>query len=507
MRRITTMKTKARIISALLLAAMLVPSMIACGGDNSASDAQTTPAAEETTTVETEPTHDENGYLLDEIPEELDYDGREVNILKWNHYESVDFNVEEETGDILNDALYNRNRTTEERLNIKLNFPEVTGRDSGGALLNALQASIMSGLGAYDTVGCNSTRIANAAAAGQFLNLYNIEYLDFEKPWWSEKILHNSIIGDKVFFATGDITVSSLARIMGLFVNMDMFAEFNPDVDLLDLVLDGGWTLDKMIDMSKGVYSDLNANGAKDAADRYAYASDGFQLMAPFTASGLKAIVQTDDGGLTVSPDSYGERANSLVEKMTTYMHGGNDAFAVQTVDDRTIFNEGRVMFFSYVMRILDTASVRDLEYELSFIPWPKYDDNQEDYIIPSSSTLSTFAVPLDVKDTSVSGAVLETLASEGYRQLTPALFEVSYKVKYNNDSTNRQAKIFDIMRENRQYDIVRLFMYQVSFDAVNKFGTTVLNNTGAWTSTVAASVEANQKALDDLVAKMAEYQ
>ncbi len=496
-----------RIIAALLLAALLIPTLIACGGDGGKPASGTTAAPETTVPEETEPTHDENGFLLDEIPEDTDFDGATVNILKWNHYEAKDFNVEEENGEILNDALYNRNRSTEERLNVVLQFPEVTGRDNGAELMKAVQSTVMSGLGAYDALGCNSTRTANCAAAGLFINLYNIDYLDFEKPWWSEKILKNAEIAGKVYFATGDITTSSIARIMGLFVNMDMFHEFNPSDDLLDIVIDGDWTLDKMLDSSKGVYADLNSNGAKDAEDRFAYASDSFQLMAPFTASGLKAVVQTEDGGLKISESSYGERANLLVEKMIGYMHGGNEGFAIAKVDDRTVFNEYRVMFFSFVMRILDTATVRDYEYELSFIPWPKFDAADDDYIIASSSTFSAFAVPLDVKDADMSGAVLETLASEGYRQLTPALFEVCYKVKYNNDATNRQAAIFDIMRENRQYDIVRLFMYQVPFDPVSKFGSMIKDNNPNWASTMAANLDANQKALDELVAAFAEFQ
>ena len=499
------MKKNPRILAAILLAAMLIPTMFACGGDGGKKPADTT-AAVTTVPEETAPTHDANGFLLDGIPEDIDFNGTTVNILKWNHYESKDFNVEEENGEILNDALYNRNRTAEERLNVVLEFPEVTGRDNGTELMKAVQATVMSGLGAYDALGCNSTRTANCAAAGLFINLYNIDYLDFDKPWWSEKILKNAEIAGKVYFATGDITVSSIARIMGLFVNMDMFHEFNPSDDLLDIVIAGDWTLDKMLDSSKGVYADLNANGSKDAEDRFAYVADSFQLMAPFTASGLKAVVQTEDGGLKISESSYGERANLLVEKMINFMHGGNDGFAIAKVDDRTIFNEYRCMFFSYVMRILDTATVRDYEYELSFIPWPKFDAADDDYIIPSSSTFSAFAVPLDVKDPSLSGAVLETLASEGYRQLTPALFEVCYKVKYNNDVTNRQAAIFDIMRENRQYDIVRLFMYQVAFDPVGKFGSMVKDNNASWASTMAANLDANQKALDDLVTAFAEF-
>ncbi len=499
------MQKTARILAALLLAAMLNPAMISCGETAADNKSAVTNAAAEVTTeaAETEPTHDENGFLLDEIPDDLDYDGRTFTILKWDHYESMDFNVEELNGEIMNDAIYERNRAAEERLNVVLEFPQITARDRGKTLLQTLQASTMSGLGAYDSAGMMSTCNASAAVAGLYINLYNIDYLDLEKPWWSDKILKNSKIAGKVYFATGDITISSLSRIMGLFVNMDMYNDFR-EPDLFDLVLKGDWTLDTMLDMCKDVYSDLNANGQKDKMDRFGYASDHFQMQAAFTGSNIKAFVQTQDGGLMISEDSYGERANSLIEKMSTFMQGGNDGFVITSVDDRTIFNEGRVMFFSYVMRILDTPEVRGLEYKVSFIPWPKFDAADDGYVIGSSSSITTFAVPIDVQDADVCGAVLETMASEGYRLLTPTLFEVCYKVKYNNDSSNRQAAIFDMMREDRQYDIARLFQYQVSFDPVGQFGVMIENNKNNWASTMASHQDANQKALDDIVATIA---
>ena len=128
------MKKNPRILAAILLAAMLIPTMFACGGDGGKKPADTT-AAETTVPEETAPTHDANGFLLDDIPEDIDFDGTTVNILKWNHYESKDFNVEEENGEILNDALYNRNRTAEERLNVVLEFPEVKRRERRFALV------------------------------------------------------------------------------------------------------------------------------------------------------------------------------------------------------------------------------------------------------------------------------------------------------------------------------------------------------------------------------------
>jgi hypothetical protein len=47
-------------------------------------------------------------------------------------------------------------------------------------------------------------------------------------------------------------------------------------------------------------------------------------------------------------------------------------------------------------------------------------------------------------------------MASEGYRNVTPALFETSFKYQYSKNSYD--AEIFEIIRENVVFDISRPF-------------------------------------------------
>ena len=102
-----------RIIALLL--ALLTASSVGCG--ESADTNETT----DTTTAAS--TSDETTSYAPELPDE-DYEGYEFRILTriegWGIYNNENLVVEEENGEILNDAIYTRNRTVEERFNINL---------------------------------------------------------------------------------------------------------------------------------------------------------------------------------------------------------------------------------------------------------------------------------------------------------------------------------------------------------------------------------------------------
>ena len=101
-------------IIALLLA---LPTALAAGCGQNAGTIETT----ETTALNTT---DETTSYVPELPDE-DYEGYEFRILTriegWGIYNNENLVVEEENGEILNDAIYTRNRTVEERFNINLN--------------------------------------------------------------------------------------------------------------------------------------------------------------------------------------------------------------------------------------------------------------------------------------------------------------------------------------------------------------------------------------------------
>ena len=96
---------KKKLISALLLISILA-SLASCGGG--ASDGgDTTPKADDTTAQPVDTDHDANGFLLDSIPADTNFGGATVNLLVREKIAPTEFFVEEQTGDIVDDALVN----------------------------------------------------------------------------------------------------------------------------------------------------------------------------------------------------------------------------------------------------------------------------------------------------------------------------------------------------------------------------------------------------------------
>ena len=126
------MKAWKRIV-ALMMAILMLSAIVACG--KTEDPAATTTAAggegENTTTAATEQTYadpkddpanyDAEGYWKDDLPEDLDYKGDVVSVLNWKAEEN-EFEILEQTGTLVDDAIYNRNMTVEERLGVDLSF-------------------------------------------------------------------------------------------------------------------------------------------------------------------------------------------------------------------------------------------------------------------------------------------------------------------------------------------------------------------------------------------------
>ena len=482
-----------RIIALSVLGSMLA-GLMSCGSDASENENNTT-AVDSAVSEESDAGGD--GFIPDNLPEDLDFGGQTVTILGWNHYEDIEFEAEELTGDVVNDAYYYRNLAVEDRLNVKLEFQIETARgDSDDTFLPLLQNSVLSGSGSYDIAAAHSHRMSSAAASGLLANLLNVDYIDFDMPWWRQSLISETTLNGALFFAAGDISVSSLTRMQGIFFNNQLIVDFGLE-DPYDLVLSGDWTLDKMEEMTKGLYLDLNGNNTKDEADRFGFCSDWVQLQAVYYTSGLRAVVHNESGGLELSELINSDRSIGVIEKMQNILHSSNDNTTIKVTDDDTIFREGRALFYAFPLGIISSSGFREADFEIGFVPWPKYDAG-DNYITNLSNAYSIWSIPLDAKDADMSGAVMEAMASEGYRTITPAIFETAYKVKYNNIDSQRQSEIFDMMREDMVFDIGRLFAYQFQF-LTNEFANTIYNNRNDWSSRFESNRSSLEAAIDEL--------
>ena len=165
-----------RTLAALLALLMLVSSFAACG------ETTDDPANIQGTTAptETEPETE----LTDWLPDDLRYDGTEITIISRYRegWTSGEIAVKEIISEPVNDAVFERNKATEERLGVEIVSIEENNNDPG-VVVNKVATAVKAGTDEYDIMAAACYTAVNESLNGTFADLRKTEYLDFEKPW------------------------------------------------------------------------------------------------------------------------------------------------------------------------------------------------------------------------------------------------------------------------------------------------------------------------------------
>ena len=242
-----------RTVCSILILSLLLCSLFGCSAPEAEPDAA--PEAEDPSEIpeiaETEP---ETLYPSDSLRKDLSFDGTTVTTFGWSGPVLVEFYVEEQNGEIVNDAVFARNLAVEERLGISLEYHLEPGAyDQRNDWVRVLSTSITAGDGAYDISGGYSMAGASLASKGMCVPLNGLDYLDFTKPWWPASLLDEATCGGKLYFCSGDISTYMIYYLYGVYFNQDLLAEYEELENPYDLVQSGTWTLDKMASMAGGV--------------------------------------------------------------------------------------------------------------------------------------------------------------------------------------------------------------------------------------------------------------
>lgn len=242
-----------RFISLFLLASMLL--CISCSENEVQVDTNDT-----TTESEPETTQDP------ELPNDTaDYNGKEFRIVATEG--SKYMYAEEENGNSINDAIYNRDRSTEEKLNCNIVYRFVSTDIK--ELFPAVQASIMSGSDDYDMIiSHNNWELTTYCTENLVLDWNKIPHVDFSKPYWNSSVIDTLSIFGAAPYAVSDICTSYTIFMLW---NKEL-AEDTKVGNLYDLVYDGTWTWDKLAEISANITADINGDSVMDEKDRYGVA-------------------------------------------------------------------------------------------------------------------------------------------------------------------------------------------------------------------------------------------
>ena len=475
------MKKTIRITALLCALLMLLSLFAACaeteGGEVTTDGNAVTEAPAETVPEETkDPNYDDDGYLKSTLPQDLNYNDADVNILVWEDVERPEFEVlETETGlDIVVDAIYERNMATEEKLGVTLVWHEQPG-DSNDlkAFVSYVQNCHSAGTH-YDVIATYSRTAASLSANGLLTDLNTVEnsYLNFDMPWWPEAMLKTCSMKDSLFFVSGDVSTNLLHMMYAIYYNMDMLKKLGLE-DPVPMVENKTWTIDKLIEMTVDIYQDADQTGKPSDDDIFGFTSNYFHLEAFYSGSGMMLLEPDTDGKvLKISDDYLSQKTIDLVDKLSDWFDQGDTYINPPggSLKNDLVFADGRALFTQNRVYIADATygggKLRHADWEYGILPNPLYDEAQEDYITLLGNPFTLWCIMDGAADPSMSTAVIECMGSEGYRKTSPALFENNMKYRYTPDSANKGdgARMFDIIREKISFDLGRMFAAEMSY-------------------------------------------
>ena len=500
---------KKRIFSLLLALLLILPLFASCsekaaepGAQENAGAADAGSSQQDGAVPETDAPEEQ--FVPDEL-DGIDLGGQTSRIFCWESWDYGEFFVEEDTGEIVVSAVFNRNLKVEDRLNVKLEWDQYPRNDAayGSVMKTAVQQQNASGDGTFDIIANYGMRVASCATDALLMNLYDADHIDLSKPWYYESAtMAGTLHKGYAYFTAGDLSYNALARMSGVFFNQALITDYNLE-DPYDLVLEGTWTIDKMHDMIKDAYVDLDGDGKVGQGDKYGVMVAGDQIQTLYYGLGNHFIEHDADGNPVLSDDIYSERVLTILEKYTA-LFNEDAAFKNPQTDVPAIFDEGRSIFYIYPLGHVAEAGLRESDIQYGFIPQPKLSEEEELYHASVTNAVTLFAIPLVIESVDRASAVFECLASEGCRQVSPVVFEQAYKAKYNYDESSRQTTIFDMIRQNAVFDLGKIFSADLFSNFSNGvIGDFIWNGTATYASQIQKLTKTWNKKMEKLTEKL----
>ena len=438
------MKYTKRVLVLLLCAAMLLP---ACGKDTQ-SETESIADTDTVQHIETEPEETTRATMRDNLPSDLRYNGETVvYYVRGDENCIAEFQIEEMTGEVVNDALYQRNIDVSERLNVKLETAVGNGWQAYGATIGAIRASIQASDGAYDVIAGWSAQIPSLSLEGLFLDAQTIPYLDLEMPWWNQSCRTELKIGNRLFFVTGDLTQTIIESMYVYTFNQKVADDLGIE-DPYTVVNEGRWTLDYVRKQTADLGTDRNGDGKMDKYDSWGLATYQVNGMDNYMQGARVSMMGRDADDVPVL-DVDMDRMTSLVEKVYALCFENPGCYVEEGGNyDITyaVFKADRALYTTMMMSQVRTE-LADMESDFGILPYPKLDETQSAYGTRVQDGLTIFAVPIDCQKVEITGAVMEAMAAENYRKVTPAVYDVAMKTKYSRDPAS--AAMIDLIQQS----------------------------------------------------------
>ena len=476
-----------RVLSLVFAVCLISSSLLACG--EAAADAPSAPAqtGQDVIAGETEAETEGEELVYDDLAD-ADFGGASYIIAGLSNRTATAVTSGELNGEVINDAQYAAARAVEERFNVNVSYEDIAGDDD--AMLNALKGLVLSGEEKYSVTFGVDTRSITAALNGYYHNLKSIPQFNWDQPWWIDSTETISV-GGKSYVASSYLAYYCLYYMRLFVINKTIAADLGLELPY-QKVRDGAWYFDDLLAMAEAVTADVDGDGSMTENDRYGISYGALYTLQ--SSCGINMISKDSDNMPYINLDA--ERALAYLNKAEPlFLDNGynkdSDNYGAN------FFSNGQSLFCYCNLREVVNI-IRNSEIDYGFLPAPKLDELQNDYMTVATDVY--WGIPVScVSQLDMIGTVTEALSCQHYNYVRPAFFETTMKTKlsYSEDDSD----MLDLVASKLSIDFG--FAYQSNISAVGSIDDLI--NDKVKSDKVASTYEKKrssiEKALEKIVA------
>ena len=437
-----------RIIALSLTLLMMISSatlFISCGKDKN----EKTEKENEVKAYDEDSIFYERSLVSDDLPT-VDYGGRTFRVVTPSKGEIYVAEEDRNQGNLIKDAQFARNQAVEDRFNVNI---EVVYNGTYSEVTDYVSKSVLSGSDEFDLLMGQVMATGGLVTKKVFLNWYDIEHINFDKPWWYSSNKNELTYNGKAPIAISHLNYSAVSGAYCMIFNKNLAVSYELG-DLYKIALDGKWTFDKLIEMIKDIYVD-DGNDKRDENDFYGFTQMHGTAMNSYLWAFDNPIVAKDEEGVPqISVKS--DKIDSIITSLYDFCYNTNGVFYdVENSNEKTIapqlFYSKRAIFMMGSVSSGASENLRNFEDDYGMLPMPKFDENQTTYKTMVGGHHTCLAVPKTCKDTEFVGTIVEALSAESCKTVTPTLYEIALKTRYLRDSESKE--IMDIIIDGTNCD------------------------------------------------------
>ena len=326
--------------------------------------------------------------------------------------------------------------------------------DGSPQYVTAFRANESSGDQAYQMITLRTTTIAPLVQEGLMTNMYELENLDTDMPWWNQDSVRSYTMGSALYCAAPEMLLRDKGATAAMFYNQKIATD-HEITDLYELAENGDWTMDIMIEYAEKVTIDMNGDDiANSIEDQFGLWGNGRDMLYHlFAGAGLK-FAEIDDEGylqLNIGNDETIMVWQDILDLVVyTDFYSNNAMKGVEMPEGFDLFVSDGCLF--RIDMVKDVLDLRNMESMYGVLPVPKYDEYQDNY----SSLVwmhhdSVLSIPGSVTNLDVVSTVLEHMSYISYYDVYPIFYDTIILGKSARDEQSKE--MLELIFQTRSFD------------------------------------------------------